>query len=119
MMDPTTKKMVARLMEETSTGRLAWRVQDAPNSVTHGNDDVFPLYFESSYKGRNVCIYEARARSYIEDREYWNEFLVIGIVDNDGRVIWDYEGNDPLLHELFGDVRRSVSDVNEFLDYFR
>lgn len=119
MMDSTTEKMVARLMEETSTGRLEWSVLDAPSSVTRGNDDVFPLYFESSYKGRNVCIYEARTRGFIEDREYWSEFLVIGIVDNDGRVVWDYEGNDPLLHELFGDVRRSVSDVNEFLGYFR
>lgn len=119
-MDSSTKKMIIRLIEETSTGRISWVVGDAPQSVTQGTDDVFPLYFEVVFKGKNLCIYEAKAKKYIDDRDhYWNESIVLGILDIDGRVVWEYEGNDTVLRELFSDVRRSVADVDQFLSYFR
>ena len=120
MMDSSTKKMVIRLIEETSTRRVTWAVGEPPRSLTQGTDDVFPLYFEGLFKGKMLCIYQSKTKHYIDDRDYyWNESLVIGIVDDQGRVVWEYEGNEPELHELFNDVRRSAADVDQFLNYFR
>ncbi|WP_146749667.1 MULTISPECIES: hypothetical protein [unclassified Pseudomonas] len=106
-------------MEDTATGQIKWSIADAPYTITKGNDNFFPLYFQVEYRGRTMCIYEVRAKDYIEDQAYWHEYLVIGLLDNDGRLLWEYEGNDAILHELFGDVRRSIADVQDFLGYFR
>ncbi|WP_129586925.1 hypothetical protein [Pseudomonas frederiksbergensis] len=120
MMDSSTKKMVVRLIEETSTRRLRWQIKDAPNPVTVGSDDVIPLYFECDFKSQNLCVYKVRVKKYIDGRDhYWNESLVIGILDHESRLVWMYEGNDSELSELFSDVRRSVSNVDQFLSYFR
>lgn len=120
MMDSSTKKMIVRLIEETSTRRISWEIVDAPQSVTRGTDDVFPLFFKGSFKDNVICLYQAKGKRYLDDRDhYWNESLVIGILDREERLVWEYEGNDAELHELFTDVRRSVADVDRFLSYFR
>lgn len=118
-MDSTTKKMIARLMEETATRKLRWKVGEAPGAIVRGNDNFIPLYFDCEFKGQDICIYEVREKGYIEEQSYWSEHLVIGILDKDARLIWNYAGNDSILHELFNDVRSSVSNVRDFLDYFR
>lgn len=119
MNDSRFSNMVARLIEETARGRMAWRLGEPPRSITIGTEDIVGLYFEGVFKGTKFSIYEVRYKHFQdEDIYYWNSTIFLAVVDNDDRVLWT-QNNYREINELYDDVRRKASGVDRLLDYFR
>jgi hypothetical protein len=84
-----------------------------------GTDDVYSLYMETTFKGKRIALYELKYSDFIDGEQFWNSTLVIAMLDDSDRILWQYKGYDPEMRELFSDARRSLTDVDKFLDYFR
>lgn len=117
--DPRIVNMVARLIEETATGGLVWRIGDVPRTMTLGSNNVFTLFVETNFRGTRFAVYEMRSRHFTDvDEYYWVDAVVFAVLDQQDRVLWQMTGTAE-VYELFNDVRRRVAGVDKLLNYFR
>ncbi|MCP1474066.1 hypothetical protein ABIA54_001847 [Pseudomonas sp. EB276 TE3739] len=120
MKNSTARNMVVRLIEETSRRSIRWAVSDVPLTIKQGTNNYFPLFVETRFKGKRIALYEVKYRHYTDEEEfYWSYTNVIAILDENDRVLWEYDGVEKEMRELFADVRRSITDVDTLLNYFR
>jgi hypothetical protein len=120
MRDVKAINMAVRLMEETSLGRIKWRLGDVPIDLTIGTENKFSLFVETAFKETRIAMYQVKYKYYHdEDQWSWSETIVIAILDDHDRVLWESESDEAEIRELYRIVRRNVSGVNKLLDYFR
>jgi hypothetical protein len=110
-------RLLSELTKLTSKGELKWRVKDPPEALTHGTNDVFPLYCEAEYKNQTIGLAQRRYQQYDGDRDrfYWNEEIALIFVDDRGRVLWEDRSQWAALTTLFETVREKVADVDGIL----
>jgi ribosomal 30S subunit maturation factor RimM len=119
MSDPRIVNMIVRLIEETVTGRVSWKIGDAPRAMTLGTNDIYSLFVETEFRGTRFCMYEVRSKHYRdEDDFYWVDYVNFAVLDDRDRVLWTVK-EIPEVYELFADVKRKVAGVDKLLDYFR
>ncbi|MNF54657.1 hypothetical protein D3C76_774770 [compost metagenome] len=119
MSDPRISNMVTRLIEETVRGRVVWRIADVPETITLGTNDIFTLFVETNFRDTRFAMYEVRYKHYTDEYDYyWNEKVILAILDSEDRVLWPISGT-PEIYELFADVRQKVAGVDQLLNYFR
>ena len=130
-----TTKLIVTLNKNTSQGKILWRVSSPPSSLTKGTQAVFPIFFRTEYKGQNFALYQCRSlepeRLSFEEltrgsfllsfmrptpKKNWEERIVLAILDNEGRVLWEDDSQQSALSDLFDTVRRKVSNIDEILD---
>ena len=120
MRDVKAVNMAVRLMEETSLGRIQWKLGDVPSGLTTGTENVFTLFVETEFKQTRIAMYQVRYKYYHDEDEWsWAEVVVLAILDDYDRVLWESESDEPEIRELYRIVRRNVSGVNKLLNYFR
>lgn len=110
-------RLLSELTKLTSKGQLTWRIKDPPESLSHGTNDIFPLYFETEYKGQGIGLAQRRYQGYDGDHErfYWAEELVLLFVDVRDRVTWETNSPHAALYTLFETVREQAADVDGIL----
>ena len=120
MKDRVAKNLVVKLIEETSRRQLRWEVEDVPRSIEEGSNNIVPIFLETRFQGQRVALYQIKFKHFIDDVDYfWDAALCLSVLDEAGRTLWSYEGNDLALNELFSDARRYLPGVDDFLSQFR
>lgn len=120
MRDMIANNLVIRLLGETSRRAISWSVEEVPHPIDRGSNFIVPIFLETSYQGQRIAVYEIKYKRFIDESEfYWASVVNISILDGVGRTLWKYEGDDPELNELLTDARRSLSNVDSFLNQFR
>lgn len=116
--DDKVTALLVKLNRLTSLDQLVWQAEEAPRPLSRGTDDYIPFFLEAHYKGKRFGLYQQRYQSYDgeRDRFYWNEKLVLAILDSEGRVIWETSHQYSALHDLFETARRKVANVDEIID---
>ncbi|WP_137191217.1 hypothetical protein [Stenotrophomonas rhizophila] len=116
-LDSDIFRLVKQLTWETVEGGVEWRLRDPPRSITAGTLDLIPIYIECRYEGRQtIGVYERRYRHYIdEDSYYWNAMIVLVLLDNEGRVIYESRESDILINNLFDVARDRASNLTGVL----
>ena len=117
----TSQKMVrfvTQLNRLTQESEMTWSARDVPHSVTEGTDDIIPVFFATTYQGRNLGIFEVRYRTYAPefDRLSWAADAVLGFFDDDWRILSRYRESSSGLWALLESVRDQVAGVDEFID---
>lgn len=109
--------LLVKLNKLTSLGQLQWDVQDPPRTIAGGTDDYVPLFLTTTYKGQRFGLFQRRYRWYDgeHDRFSWCEQLVLAILDNEGRVLWETPQSSALF-DLFETARKKVSNVDKLID---
>lgn len=120
MRDRIANNLVMKLLEETSRRSISWSVEDVPTPIERGSNFIVPIFLETVYQGQRIAVYEIKYKRFVDEFEfYWAGVVNISVLDESGRTLWKYEGDDPELNELLNDARRSLSTVDSFLNQFR
>lgn len=119
-MNPDDKviALLVKLNKLTALNKLHWEVEDPPRSIARGTDDFIPLFLTSTYKGQRFALFQQRYQSYDGDRDrfYWTERLILAILDQDNRVLWETPHQSSALYDLFDTVRKKVSNIDDVID---
>lgn len=110
--------LIVKLNKLTSLGQIQWEIMDVPRSILRGTDDHIPMFMVTNYKGQQFALYQHRYQSYDgeRDRFFWNETLVLAILDPEDRLLWETHGYSAALLDLFETVRKKVANIEELLD---
>ena len=110
--------LLVKLNRLTSIGEITWSVADAPRPLLRGTDDYIPFCMLTKYKGQLFGLFQQRYQSYDgeRDRFYWSERLVLAILDDEGRALWEASQPYSALHDLFETARRKVANVDAIID---
>ena len=120
MRDRIANNLVMKLLEETSRRSISWVVNDVPRPIELGANFVVPIFLEAIFQGQRIAVYEIKYKRYVDEFDfYWAGAVNISVLDDMGRTLWKYEGDDPELYELLNDARRSLTTVDSFLNQFR
>lgn len=113
-----TNKLITKLIRLTNDDKLEWGIKDPPYSIARGTDDVIPLFFEAKYKDKWVAVYQKRYQEFYPDTEtfYWTEKIVLAVLDDQDRVLWESSMHSPGLVDLFNTVREKSAGIDELLD---
>lgn len=116
--DEKITALLVKLNRLTSLNKLHWAVQEPPRPILRGTDDYIPFFMGVTYKGQRFGLYQQRYQSYDgeRDRFYWNERVVLVILDFEGRVLWETSRQYSALSDLFETARRKVANVDEILN---
>ncbi len=116
--DDKITALIVKLNKLTSLEKLTWHVEDTPRSILRGTDDVVPIYLAAEYKGQQFGLYQLRSQLYDGERDkfYWTEKVVLVILDEDERVLWETPHASSALYDLFETVRKEVSNIDGILD---
>lgn len=116
--DDKVTALLVKLNRLTSLDQLVWRTEEAPRPLSRGTDDYIPFFLAAHYRGKRFGLYQQRYQSYDgeRDRFYWNEKLVLAILDFEGRVLWETSRQYSALHDLFETARRKVANVDGIID---
>ena len=117
--EPNLPKLLSLLTKLTSKGQLEWSIAEPPTLATRGTDNVYPLFFETKYKGQQIGLGQCRYRDYDpdNDRHIWDERFVMMFIDRYGRVIWEATQPYSALSNLFRTVREKAADVDGTLNH--
>jgi hypothetical protein len=117
--EPNLPRLLSLLTKQTSKGQLDWAIADPPTLAIRGTDNVYPLFFETKYKGQTIGLGQCRYRGYDaeNDRLIWDERLVMMFIDHYGRVIWEATQPYSALSNLFITVREKAADVDGILSH--
>lgn len=116
--DEKITALIVKLNRLTSLGELHWAVEDPPGPILRGTDYYIPFFMSAFYKGKRFGLYQQRYQSYDGDRDrlYWNERLVLALLDVEDRILWETSQQYSALGDLFETARRKVANVDEILD---
>ena len=117
MSDDKFEQAVFKIFRMTHLGELIWSRTTPPKNLRAGTDSVFPLYFEASYQGRRLALYQERYRFFVPEMETerWAERVCLAMLGSDGDVVYEF----PLtrqVHDLIEAVRYKESNVEGLLD---
>lgn len=115
--DLNVVRLMSQLTKLTAKGELVWGVAHPPHSMTDGTNDVFPIYFQTEYKGQRIGITQRRYQVYDGDRDrfFWDEQILLLFLDNMDRVVWTNPSHSAALLTLWETVRDRVADIDGIL----
>jgi hypothetical protein len=128
MSDSKFEQAVHKVFELTHLGEIVWTKKSPPKSLTMGTESAFPLYFEATYQGRQLALFEERfyqahsdvakaaARMFGESgRDGWREKAVLALLDDDGDVVYEFPSTRE-TQALLRTVCHKESKVENFID---
>lgn len=115
--DDKIHNLIIKLNRLTSQEQIKWKIDDPPRSIIRGTDDHIPFFVHCEYMGKRFALYQIRYQLFdinIE-RTYWSENIVLAILDESDRVLWEERNQASLLFDLLETVRRKVSNIDVVL----
>ncbi len=116
--DDKIHNLIIKLNRLTSQEQINWKVDDPPRSIVRGTDDHIPFFAHCEYMGKHFAIYQHRYQSFDINIEktYWSENIILVILDESDRVLWEERNQAYLLFDLLETVRRKVSNIDGVLN---
>lgn len=110
-------KLVSKITWDTIDGTVNWNIADPPSTLTQGSGDIIPIYLQCIYKQKQkIGLFERRYRQYTdEDTYYWSSMIVLVLLDLSNRVIYESEGPDTSLLNLFNVAKDSASGLSDVI----
>lgn len=111
-------KLIVKLNQLTSLGKIEWRVDDVPPSIVRGTNTIVPLFMWARYKDQRFGLYQNRSLWYDgeKDKDYWSEGVTLVLLDSEWRAIWETPSSMPALYDLFQTARHQVADIDGIID---
>jgi len=111
------EKLIVQLTRETYENKVKWLAKDAPSNLQSGTEDLFPLYLEATYKKTIVGIFQRRYKNFYDEHDYyWGEDVGFCVLDNEERILWEYNQRSAALVNLFDAAREQASGIDDILD---
>jgi hypothetical protein len=105
---------LAKVLSETQTGILTWKIEDHPTSLPVDRSDLVSSVFEARLQpNRYVRIYEYNKRHYTDVDEYDTERRIA--VEIGSETWWQFPPS-PITSDLLSAVKKQIAGVDDFLD---
>lgn len=111
-------QVITKLNRLTQEGKLEWSRTKPPDSLTTGTDEQIFEFYCTTYKDRNIALYEERYQAYDDEyfhRSYWTSRLVLAFFSDDWEKEWEFPRSAGIF-ELLKSVQYQVADVDTFID---
>jgi len=111
------EKLIIQLTRETYENKVKWHARDAPINLEFGTEHIFPLYLEATYKKTIVGLFQRKYKCFHDEHDYsWSEEIGFCVLDNEERILWEYNDRSAALVNLFEAAREQASGINDILD---
>jgi len=110
-------RLLSELTKLTSRGQVEWRMVDAPEALSRGTSDIYPVYLETEYKSQKIGLAQRRYQAFDgeNDRFYWTEEISLLFFDTFDRVTWQSSNPRAAIYTLFDTAREQVADIDGIL----
>lgn len=109
--------LITQLLRSTLSNNIQWKITDAPKSLTHATENYVSRFFETTFNGTRIGIYEYRYRYFTDyDQFHWSESLGICIIHEPDSVVWKIEEYSPSLRDLFQIASEQASGLDSLLN---
>lgn len=83
-------QLIDKLTELTQSEELVWDRKSCPEKL-ESTETKIDVVYETSFKGRNLRLYEEKYKDYSDEYNYfWCDGVVLEFVDNEGSHIWEF-----------------------------
>lgn len=118
---PTDSKMtqlISDLTRWTVHGQIDWAAAIPPDLLVVATNDNVPLYYETNYKRQLIGLAQRRFQNYSGDldRLFWDERIVLVLLNEHRHVLWEYMEQASALFNLFSVVREKSADVDGIIN---
>ncbi len=111
-------ELIVKLTRLTTEGVIIWTISDATHPIIVGTDNIVQISFITEFQGKRIAIYQKRVPYFSGEYErvFWSELIVLAMLDEQNRVLWENSEESPALNNLFEVVREQSSGINDFID---
>ena len=111
------EKLIIQLTLEKYANEVKWLAKDAQENLESGTEDLFPLYLETTYKKTIVGLFQKRYKHFYDEHDYyWGQDIGFCVLDNEDRILWEYDQRSAALVNLFDAAREQASGIDNILD---
>lgn len=110
-------QLIVKLNRETAKGEVNWSAETPPKSLVIATEAEVFVYFSAKYKNKFVAVFERKSKYFYDEHAfYWSEAQVFAVLDDQDRILMEFEENSPALNDLFSTVREQVADLDGLLN---
>ncbi len=117
---------IAKMIKLTQDGKLVWQVEKSTISAKKHPDDQIEIVYSTSYKGKNLRLYERTYKRYLppsgiqvflsgKSEFDWVSDVVLEFVSDTESPLWTFP-KATALNDLLLSVQYQVAGVKDFLD---
>ncbi len=125
MSDSKLEQAEFQIFRMTHEGELIWTHRNAPQSWRQGTDDAYPLYFEATFLGRKLALYQKRWKTSAAQRsiaelmgepvENWIQTAHLALLGDNDEILYEFPRSGQ-INDLLDAVRYKEARVDEFLN---
>ena len=110
--------IIVQVIHKTVKGSIDWDVSEPPRYFEDGVEDIIPLIYTTSYKGKNLAVFLRRFKYFTDEDEFhWSEKSCFAFLnDSKNKIIWEVSDRRPILNDLFTAVSENAAGINNMLD---
>ena len=95
------ERLISNLFQSTLNDSIVWRIEAPPKILTENTDSFFPLFLITTYKDKEIGLYEQRYKYYM-DEDIWCWATELGLcIFTNNYISYRYEKSSPGLKSLF------------------
>lgn len=108
--------VLAKLLQQTQDGTLAWEAGKPPRDLTTGTDDLIDTVFIAEKNDRVLRLFPYKSKFYMDENEYrWDDGVTLEMSDERGLSWWHFPKN-PIIWDLLEAVKFNTIDVDGFIN---
>jgi hypothetical protein len=70
--------LIVQVIHKTVKGSIDWDVSEPPRYFEDGVEDIIPLIYTTSYKGKKLAVFLRRFKYFTDEDEFhWSEKVVL------------------------------------------
>lgn len=118
MATDNVSSIIVKIIQKTVQGEIKWEVIDPPKYFEDGVEDIIPLLYVASYKGKELAVFTRRFRHYFDEDEFhWDERNCFAFLnESKNKIIWEVNDRRPILNDLFSTVSENAAGINNMLE---
>lgn len=125
MSDDKFDQAAFKIFRMTHEDQLTWVSKPVPATLSKGSESIFPVYFETSFQGRKLALFEERSRPGVQEKrslaymvsgtDEWRETARLALLGNSDEIMFVFPPSRQ-INALLNAVRYKEANVGEFLD---
>lgn len=124
MSDDKFDQAAFKIFRMTHEGELKWVSKPLPRTLAPGSDSLFPVYFETTYQGRKLGLFqerswppsrEARMAGFAGAEDQWRTAARLVLISENDEIMFVFPPSRQ-INGLLDAVRYKDANVGEFLD---
>lgn len=125
MSDNKLEQAVFKVFRMTHEGALTWVHKPVPRLWQEGSNEIYPIYFETTYQNRKLALFERRSRVSGLGKQWatitgravddWAQSAHLALLGGNHEILFEFPASRQ-IEDLLETVRYKEANVDEFVD---